>query len=117
MPSTRLDEARDYAFADKALALRERARLTQRDLAARLGVTVRGKAARRTVPFDPIWFASLPGAAGGAVATAPLPPAPPAVAPPRRDDWGDAPAVGVVHGRASELDMLTRWVREERCRV
>jgi transcriptional regulator with XRE-family HTH domain len=41
MPPTRFDEARDYAFADQALALRERARLTQRELAALLGVSER----------------------------------------------------------------------------
>jgi len=41
MPSTRFDEARDYGFADKALALRERAGLTQRELAALLGVSGR----------------------------------------------------------------------------
>ncbi len=42
MSSTRFDEARDYGFADKALALRERAGLTQRELAALL--TVSGRA-------------------------------------------------------------------------
>ena len=36
MPSTRFDEVRDYGFADRALALRERAGLTQPDLAALL---------------------------------------------------------------------------------
>src|SRR5205085_8907275 len=41
MPSTRFEEARDYAFADQALALRARVRLTQRELAARLGVSAR----------------------------------------------------------------------------
>src|SRR5437016_2534542 len=41
MPSTRFEEARDYAFADQALALRAQARLTQRELAARLGVSAR----------------------------------------------------------------------------
>jgi WD40 repeat protein/transcriptional regulator with XRE-family HTH domain len=41
MSSTRLDEIRDYGFADKALALRERAGLTQRALAALLGVSGR----------------------------------------------------------------------------
>ncbi len=120
MPSSHFDEARDYAFADQALALRQRAGLTQRDLAALLEVsdksvqaweagvsypgaerlkqlitfylergafvagraeeeaaalwaTVLEKAARRMVPFDPTWFASLrrTGAATGA---------------PRRDD-------------------------------
>ena len=39
MPSGRFDEARDYAFADLALALRKRAGLTQTDLAALLQVS------------------------------------------------------------------------------
>jgi transcriptional regulator with XRE-family HTH domain len=41
MPFTRFDETRDYGFADRALALRERAGLTQRTLAALLGVSGR----------------------------------------------------------------------------
>src|SRR5439155_1272380 len=56
--------------------------------AAALWASVRAKAPRRTVPFDPTWFASLRSAAGGAA-----PAAPP------RHDWGDAPAVPVVQGR------------------
>src|SRR5260370_41387626 len=39
--SARHDEVRDYGFADQALALRERAGLTQGKLAALLGVSVR----------------------------------------------------------------------------
>jgi non-specific serine/threonine protein kinase len=41
MPSSRFDEVRDYGFADQALALRQRAGLTQRDLGALLGVSER----------------------------------------------------------------------------
>ena len=41
MPSNRQDEARDYGFANQALALRERAGLTQDSLAASLGVSKR----------------------------------------------------------------------------
>ncbi len=41
MSSTRHDEVRDYRFADKALALRERADLTQGELASLLGVSSR----------------------------------------------------------------------------
>ena len=41
MSSTRFDETRDYGFADKALALREHAGMTQRELAALLGVSGR----------------------------------------------------------------------------
>src|SRR5205085_3945060 len=40
----------------------------------------------------------------------------PAAAPPRHD-WGDAPDVAVLQGRAAELATLARWVREERCRL
>src|SRR5262249_39870327 len=41
MPSNRLDEVRDFGFADRALALRQRAGLTQGELAALLGAGVR----------------------------------------------------------------------------
>ena len=42
---------------------------------------------------------------------------PDATAPPRRHDWGEAPAVAVLHGRAEELATLAGWLREEHCRV
>src|SRR5713101_8108822 len=35
----------------------------------------------------------------------------------RRIDWGEAPAVGSFYGRAWELDLLSGWVVQERCRV
>ena len=41
MPSTSVDQGRDYGFADRALALRKRAGLTQRELGALLGVSVK----------------------------------------------------------------------------
>ena len=41
MPSNRFDEVRDYDFADRALGLRQRAGLTQGELAALMGVGVR----------------------------------------------------------------------------
>src|SRR5258708_4674706 len=41
MASNRFDEVRDYDFADRALALRQRAGLTQGGLAALIGVGVR----------------------------------------------------------------------------
>src|SRR5260221_12686254 len=41
MASNRFDEVRDYDFADRALALRQRASLTQGELAALMGVGVR----------------------------------------------------------------------------
>src|SRR5207302_9344211 len=48
-------------------------------------------------------------------------PPPDALASPSRDgprvDWGDAPDVASFYGRAWELDLLSAWVVEERCRV
>jgi transcriptional regulator with XRE-family HTH domain len=177
------DEIRDFNFADRALALRQRAGLTQRELAAHLGVNyksigtweggqcypgaerlkqlialylehgvlaagreeeeaaalwgaVREAAARRTVPFDSHWFASLRRLAGTAASTAPpplaiVPPAPTplddvpaalAALPAARQDWGEVPDVPVVQGRARELATLAGWVRAEvdrapRCRL
>ena len=35
----------------------------------------------------------------------------------RRVDWGDAPDVASFYGREWELDLLSEWVVEERCRV
>src|SRR5258708_36214080 len=34
-----------------------------------------------------------------------------------RLDWGDAPDVASFYGRAWELELLSQWVVEERCRV
>jgi DNA-binding XRE family transcriptional regulator len=45
VPSTRRGKSRDYAFADLALALRQRAGLTQGELAALLGVSKRAMVA------------------------------------------------------------------------
>jgi WD40 repeat protein/transcriptional regulator with XRE-family HTH domain len=162
MPPIDRHKVRDYGFADRAVALRKRAGLTQREVAEQLGVSVqavhtwegglsypetghlksllalylergaleagreeeeaaalwasvRAKAARHTQPFDPIWFATLPGASIGAGVAAVLPP--PAAAIPARQDWGDAPAVPVVRGRTEELATLARWVRAEDCHV
>jgi len=42
--------------------------------------------------------------------------APPAHSGPRVD-WGDAPGVTTFYGREWELNLLTSWVVEERCRV
>ncbi len=163
MPSTRHDEAREYGFADRALALRERAGLTQDSLAALLGVSkraiqtweagtsypgderlrslitlylargafeagreeeeaaalwdaARGKAARRLVPFDPRWFASLRQEGRPASRTAPAAP-PETTLPPGRYDWGEAPDAGAFHGRTAELATLSRWLLVDRCRL
>src|SRR5579864_7763018 len=164
MSSTRFEAARDYAFADQALALRERAGLTQRELAALLGVSdraigrweagesypgthhlkqlialylergalaagreeedaaalweaARARAPRRTPPFDPHWFASLRRTQDGDVPRAPTPPLPATAQAQRRHDWGEAPDVPALQGRAQDLATLARWVGEERCRV
>ncbi len=178
MASIHHAEVRDYDFADRALALRQRAGLTQRELAAHLGVSykaigtwegglcypgaerlkqlialylargvlavgreeeeatalwesVRATARRRTVPFDPSWFAALrhaggtgAGATPPALAVVPLVPAPAddgpvavAVLPAARYDWGEAPAVPAIQGRAPELAALECWVQQERCRL
>jgi len=154
MPSTSVDQGRDYGFADRALALRKRAGLTQRELGALLGVSVkaigaweaglsypaaerlqslvalylergafaageeaatlwegvRAQAPQRTPPFDQAWFATLPQPGGAPAEPEPMP---------TRGwyDWGDAPAVPLVRGRAAELAALARWLREGGCRV
>jgi transcriptional regulator with XRE-family HTH domain len=176
--STYQNAVHGYDFADRALALRQRAGLTQRALAARLGVnykaigawegglsypgaerlkqmiavylergvllagreeeeaaalwdSVRATARRRTVPFDPHWFAALCHA--GSTGTGAVPPSL-AVVPPvqtarddgpvampalpaARRDWGEAPDVPMVQGRTHELATLDRWVQQERCRL
>jgi transcriptional regulator with XRE-family HTH domain len=171
------DEVRDFDFADRALALRQRAGLTQRELAGHLGVTykaigtwegghcypgaerlkqlialylergvlaagreeeeaaalwgaARGAASRRTIPFDHHWFTSLRGPAGPAAPAAPPPlaivpsapaaddaPVAVAVLTAARHDWGEAPDVPVVQGRAKELTTLAGWVQEDGCRL
>jgi WD40 repeat protein/DNA-binding XRE family transcriptional regulator len=36
---------------------------------------------------------------------------------PRRQDWGEAPDAGELHGRAPELATLRRWVEDDGCRL
>ena len=81
---------------------------------------LRREAARHTPPFDAAWFARLRPAASvvaaGAVArhlwrkrrTA---------AGSRASDWGEAPDVARFQGRQVEVETLSRWLVEERCRV
>ena len=37
--------------------------------------------------------------------------------PVQQQDWGDAPDLSTFYGRASELELLTQWVRQDRCRL
>ena len=160
MPSNRLDEVRDYDFADRVLALRQRAGLTQRELAALLGVRVRSiqaweaglsypgaerlkqliafylergafaagrekeeasalweavrtHAARRIVPFDWSWFASLRRMA--TVAAAATPRRTPRVG--ARGDWGEVPdaAPSMVGPRSWRRSPAGCWT--DRCRL
>src|SRR5712692_9059378 len=91
------------------------------------------QAARQKVLLDEAWLggllshlqappASQPGEETSVTASPPAPPAPPdALASPSRGgprvDWGDALAVTSFYGREWELDLLSEWVVEERCRV
>ena len=156
MPSNRLDEVRDYEFADRALALRQRAGLTQSELAALMGAGVRSiqaweaglsypgadrlqeliavylehggftvgremedasalwdaartHAPRRITPFDRRSFAALQTAASGAASTT-------AVSG-RRSDWRELPDADYFYGRTDELQVLSRWLLEDRCRL
>ena len=161
MLSSRFDEARDYSFADRVLALRQRAGLTQGELAALIGVGVRSvqaweaavsypgadhlqqlvavhlehggfavgremdeasalweaartHAPRRIIPFDRRRFESLRSMATSAASAA----APSAGAPSaHRDDWRNVPDAGHFFGRTDELQMLARWLLEDRCRL
>ena len=161
MPSNRFDEVRDYDFADRALALRQRAGLTQGEVAALMGVGVRSiqaweaavsypgadhlqqlvavhlehggfavgremdeasalweaartHAPRRIIPFDGRRFESLRSTATSAASAA----VPSAGAPSaHRDDWRNVPDAGHFFGRTDELQMLARWLLEDRCRL
>jgi transcriptional regulator with XRE-family HTH domain len=153
MSSNRLDEVRDYAFADRALALRQRAGLTQGELAALMGAGVRSiqaweaglsypgadrlqqviavylehggfatgceledanalwdaaraHAPRRITPFDRRRFASLQRAASGV-----------AFAVSGHQGWHELPDADYFYGRTDELQVLSRWLLEDRCRV
>src|SRR5712692_10368121 len=161
MPSSRFDEVRDYDFADRALALRQRAGLTQGELAAVMGVGVRSiqtweaavsypgadrlqqliavhlehggfavgremdeastlwaaartHAPRRIIPFDWRRFESLRSMAT-VTASAAVPSTGALSA--HRGDWHDVPDSGHFLGRTDELQMLSRWLLEDRCRL
>ncbi len=82
------------------------------------------QAARRKVPLDEAWLAAL-------LSQAEIPPVSQlavetsgttsVLAPPARGgphvDWADALTVTIFYGREWELNLLTSWIVEERCRV
>ena len=82
------------------------------------------QAARQKVWLDEAWLAALLPDVDMSPASQPVEetigaaqaPAPPARSEPRLD-WGDALTVTTFYGREWELDLLSEWVVEERCRV
>src|ERR1700730_9611408 len=85
------------------------------------------QAARQKVLLDEAWLDGLlshiqtpPASQPGEEISVTTPP-PDALASPsrggRRVDWGDAPDVTSFYGREWELDLLSAWVVQERCRL
>ena len=85
------------------------------------------QAAHQKVLLDEAWLGGLlshlqaPPASQSGEETSVTAPPPDALASPSRGgprvDWGDAPDVASFYGREWELDLLSEWVVEERCRV
>src|SRR3989449_9079331 len=85
------------------------------------------QAARQKVLLDEAWLGELlshrqaPPASQPAEETSVTAPPPDALASASRGgprlDWGDAPDVASFYGREWELDLLSQWVVQERCRV
>ncbi len=85
------------------------------------------QAARQKVLLDEAWLGGLlshiqaPPASQPGEETSVTAPPPDALASPSRGgprvDWGDAPDVASFYGREWELNLLSEWVVEERCRV
>jgi hypothetical protein len=82
------------------------------------------EARRMHTPFNETWFAGLlaarpsPTPASGPEALPTLPPTERRTgSPDRAQDWGEAPDTLDFIGRAEELDVLARWVLDERCRL
>src|SRR6266849_1920082 len=85
------------------------------------------QAARQKVLLDEAWLGGLlshlqaPPASQPGEETSVTAPPPDALASASRGgprlDWGDAPDVASFYGREWELDLLSEWVVEERCRV
>jgi WD40 repeat protein/transcriptional regulator with XRE-family HTH domain len=155
-------DERDYAFGQVIVTLRTHLKLTQAELAERLGVSrqavgeweagssypkadhlkdfidlgvqqhafatgreveeirVLWQAARQKVLIDEVWLQEM-------LSTKPDPLPPTAESPPEqhrresihgpRVDWGDALDVSSFYGREHELEHLSQWVIEERCRM
>ena len=82
------------------------------------------QAAHQKALLDETWLAALLPPAEVSPASQPVEetngaaqtPAPPARSGPRLD-WGDALTVTTFYGREWELDLLSKWVVQERCRV
>jgi WD40 repeat protein/transcriptional regulator with XRE-family HTH domain len=82
------------------------------------------QASRQKVLLDEAWLGTLLPDVDVSPASQPVEetigaaqaPAPPARSGPRLD-WGDALTVTTFYGREWELDLLSKWVVEERCRV
>src|SRR5258706_9709711 len=82
------------------------------------------QAARQKVLLDEAWLGTLMPDVDVSPASQPVEetigaaqaPAPPARSGPRLD-WGDALAIATFYGREWELDLLSEWVVQERCRV
>src|SRR5438132_3875729 len=85
------------------------------------------QAARQKVLLDEAWLGGLlshiqaPSASQSAEETSATAPPPDALASASRGgprlDWGDALAITSFYGRTWELDLLSQWLIEERCRV
>src|SRR5262249_20209798 len=76
----------------------------------------REEAFRLHALFDDVWFASVLVSSPGAAL-------PPTAAPAflsgasLAQDWGEAPDVGEIHGRAAELETLVGWGVADGCRL
>jgi transcriptional regulator with XRE-family HTH domain len=74
------------------------------------------QASRQKIPLDETWVGALVpsgnGKENGGIALSPAP----SVDGPRLD-WGEALAVPNFYGREWELNLLTEWLVEERCRM
>lgn len=76
-------------------------------------------AATRVQPIEPAVTDTLPTSVPTSAPTPPPSPASPAPLPSAAPqcDWGDAIDVSTFYGRAEELETLSRWSTQDRCRV